>query len=672
MWVLVAAAVLLQHCVADESLDLLVFAHVDHGLHQTISSAPKDNFIGSMLSIFKTMNSSYAACLVISKQQWRNLQAKSRFPNVCGSIGYINPEPVSLIWTIKTYPNILLHIIYLDLPFLDYSCSSAKLIISDAMYCGRRSHWFWYSRTSSITVHLQQHITLHGDTGFVATYFAIVVKPLDARGKEHRLIEFDHDVWMNTSSPLQFFSQNNQYDEAKFTWHVLVMFSKFIEFSIESSDEYQVYDGPGPLSPVLYNAKRSSAFHLYLEQDSPHLILHYTSVMQTLLTTDQHVVLSSHPNRNIVHGYRVRGRNKVLRINFLSIYFNEMLTDFPYKCLFGGLWYSTYNAYFSVCETDWKEEVIYHVTDRRHPDDYDAHIRIFIILYGSYAYGKVIMSLESNMESCYNRDTPASQLAFHLFPGCNQVSYVLPHNEYPTKTFKLVSGPVNLKVQILPLIYELYKLQLNITVSDSDILGLSRITYTYVIGTHAYLRYQNSDRVFLSNIQGNDISTWRLAIIKFIRRALCDYEHAFNGYLSLPGTQMVTLYPYESKCRCGVDGHLQYNVDIVSIDNNINVGVLFSETCASDCQQCNVTFTEYNEKYDTLFVHSFTSFPAYFDNIHSNSSVQINITVASNCKKCPLWVVVTGGWNGYWQQNFHLSSLKREEIDSQRNFNPER
>ena len=373
-----------------------------------------------------------------------------------------------------------------------------------------------------------------------------------------------------------------------------------------------------------------------------------------------------------MHGYRVSGRNKVLRINFLSIYFNEMLTVFIYKCLFGGLWYATYKAYFSVCETDWKEDVIYHLTDRSHPDDYDAHIRIFIILYGSYAYGKVIMSLESNMESCYNRDTPASQLAFHLFPGCNQVSYVLPHNDYPTKTSKLVSGPVDLKVQILPLIYELYKIQLNITVSNSNIIGLSRITYTYVIGTHAYLRYQNSDRVFLSDIQGNHIATWRLAIIKFIRRALCDYEHAFNGYLSLPGTQMVTLYPYKFKCRCGVDGHLQYNVDIVSIDNNINVGVLFSETCASDCQHGNVTFTEYNEKYDTLFVHSFTSFPAYFDNIHSNSSVQININVASNCKKCPLWVVVTDGWNGYWQQIFHSSSLKREEIHSQRNFNPER
>ena len=239
--------------------------------------------------------------------------------------------------------------------------------------------------------------------------------------------------------------------------------------------------------------------------------------------------------------------------------------------------------------------------------------------------------------------------------------------------FQLIqSGPVSLNVQVLPLIYDIYKVQANITVSDSDILRLNRTTYTNIIGTVAYLTYQNPDRFFLNDIQGNHLTTWRLAIIKFIRRALCDYEHAFNGYLPLPGTEMVTLYPYGSRCRCGVDGHLQYNVDIVSIANNINVGVLFSETCASDCQHGNVTFTEYKEKYDTLFVHSFTSFPAYWDNVHSNSSVQININVASNCKKCPLWVVVTGRWSGYRQQNSHLSSLRREEINSQSMFHPAR
>ena len=670
MWLLVAAVVLLQHCAAHESPNLLLSAHVDHGLHQTVSSAPKDNFIGSMLSIFKTMNSSYAACRVISKQQWRNLQAKTRFPNVCGSIGYINPEPVSLIWTIKTYPNVLLHIIYFNLKFLDNSCSLAKLIISDAMYCGRRSNWSWLSRTNSITVHLQQHITLLGSTGFVATYSAMIAKPLDARGIEHRLVE-TNEVWMNASIPLQFYSSNKQYDEAKFSWHVLAIFNKFIEYSVESIHEYQVYDGPGPLSPVLHNAKRSSAFHLYLEQDSPNLILHYTSVMQTLFSTDQHVVLSSHPNRNIVYGYDVRGRNKVLRINFLSIYFNEILTDFPYKCLFGGLWYSTYNAYFSVCETNWKEEVIYHLTDTRHTDDYQPHSFILVILYGSYAYGKVTMSVHSNIESCFTRKTTTSQFALDLYPRCNQIAYLMPPSSFIM--FELIqSGPVSLKVQLLPLMYDILKLQLNITVSDSDILGLNRVTHTDVIGTHAYLRYQNPDRFLLNATQGNHITTWLLAIIKFIRRALCDYEHAFDGYLSLPGTQVVTLYPYSSRCRCGVDGHLQYNVDIVSIDNNINVGVLFSETCASDCQHGNVTFTEYNEKYDTLFVHSFTSIPAYWDNIHSNSSVRINITVASNCKKCPLWVVVTGGSSGFWLQNSHLSLLKREEIYSQRVFHPAR
>ena len=83
MWVLVAVVLLhSQHCVADDPRDLALFAHLDHVLHQTIYSVPRDNIIISMVSVFSTMKVSHAACLVISKQQWRNVQVKSRFPTI--------------------------------------------------------------------------------------------------------------------------------------------------------------------------------------------------------------------------------------------------------------------------------------------------------------------------------------------------------------------------------------------------------------------------------------------------------------------------------------------------------------------------------------------------------------------------------------------------------------
>ena len=121
MLALVAAVLFLHHpsyCTADDgSGDHLLFALVDHVLHQTIYSLPRNNFKESMMPVFETINSSFVACLVTSKQQWRQLQEKSQFPKICGSIGYTEAEPVSLIWTIDTYFGVFMNVTYLMLPF---------------------------------------------------------------------------------------------------------------------------------------------------------------------------------------------------------------------------------------------------------------------------------------------------------------------------------------------------------------------------------------------------------------------------------------------------------------------------------------------------------------------------------------------------------------------------
>ena len=577
---------------------------------------------------------------------------------------------MSLVWSIETAFDVLLNITYLELPFLGIGCPSARLIIiymTNVALCGRRSHLAWHV-TSKITVYLQQDITVPGSTGFVATYAAMVLPNMDALGIAYCMVQSDGQ-WLNTSLQL-----NGRYGvKPDFSWHVVVLFDKLIEFSIESSDNYQVYDGPGPLSPVLHNKKQSSAFHLYVVQHSPHLTLHYTSLLQTSFSSVQQVVLYSQPLRNTVYSYQVKGGNKAVRISFLSIHSNEILTDFPVKCLFGGFFVHDIRSVtlLDVCEADWKEEVLYHLTEEKLDDD-DIYVLIFVILFGGYTDGKIAISVESSMESCYVRAT-ASPPIYDLYPGCNQFEFVKASHEFLSEVFEIAqSGPVDLKVHILPTIYELYNIQLNTTVSDSHILGLDRVTYTDITGTQAHLSYQNPTRFVVKEIQGTYFTTWRFTIIQIIRRAVCAYEHSFNAYVSLPGTQMVTLYPYNSKCRCGVDGHIEYRADIVSTDNNINVGILFSERCASGCHHGNITFTEYNAQYDTLFVHRFTSFPAYMDNIHSNSSLQINLNIETHCKSCPPWIVTTKAHRSSLQKNFQSLSFKRRETESQRIIYPSR
>ena len=662
------------HCAArDDPGTYPLFTHLDQILHQTVFSSPRDNFINSMLSVSKSINTSYAACLVTSKQQWENLHEKSHFPNICGSIGYTEAEPVSITWTVQTNFGVLLNVTYLNIPFLDLQCPFARLFIGSVVttkICGHRSNWVIFDPTN-ITVHLQQDITLPGSTGFVATYVAEITRDNKALGVAYTMFEIDGH-WSNTSTPM--LDYVNKYHETKCSWHVVVTFNRVIEFSIESSDEYLIYDGPGPLSPVLRNAKQSTAFHLYIVQQSPNLFLQYTSLEQTSFSTQNHVVLSSHPNRNVVYGYQVRGGGKALRISFLSIHSHDFfLKEFPSKCLFGGLFVYNNRMVLNVCQTKWKEEVLIHLTDKRFPDD--LHMVIFVALYGSYIDGTVALSIKSTMESCYPRNPIADPSKFQIYEGCNQFVYRLTYFNYMSKNVDLArSGPVDIKVHILPLMHDVYKIQLNITVSDSNILGLNRTTYTDIVGTQAKLSYQNPNQFVLHEIQGNELSTWRIAIIQFIRKALCDFGHAYrNRYLSLPATQIVTLYPYHARCQCSVDGHTQYNVDIVSTAINIYVVIVFNGSkCASDCQHSNVTFTEYNMQFDTLIVHSFTSIPLLWDNVHSNNSVKIHIAVDNDCKSCALWVFVKPGFRANYQQTFRSSSLVSEVIKTKRMIFPAR
>ena len=564
---------------------------------------------------------------------------------------------------------------------MDKDCNFAKPLIFTAslelysVLCGSRYYWGMFTE-DNITVHLQQDIAFPWGTGFVATYTAMVLPGVDAIGiPETAYIMYDFsniqgNKTIARAAPRSHYSSHYDHDKI-FSWQVIVEVNKVITFSIKSDVKYEVYDGPGPLSPKLHHAKQSSAFYLFLIQHSPELSLQYKSVMHTSFSIKQHVVLNSHPDRNIVYGYQVRREPTTLRISFLSIHTTELK---PYeRCSYaGGFFIFNVNGSIEVCGTTWKEEVLYHLADRT--QKYDQQWLIFVILYGGYIEGTVILSVESNMKSCvFNSKDHAEPAAFYLHAGCNQFVYLIRHDYLHSQIFEHPrSGPIGLKVHTLPLMHTFYNFQLNITVSDSDILGFNKITYTRIVGTHAQLRYQNPKRFVLKEIQGYHFTTWRLVIIQLIREALCDYEHAFGGYLSLPGTQMVTLYPFDLRCKCGVDGHSQYNVDIASTGYNIHVALLFKSSCAPACHHGHIEFTEYNAQLDILIVHNFTSFPVYWSNIHTNNSVRIKMRVVDSCRSCPLWVIIAPGWRGKWNQYFHFSALTRDELKVHKIIHPTR
>ena len=628
----------------------------------------------SMTLVFKTINT-FDACLVTSKEQWKHILGSSHFPKICGSIGYVKAEPVSLIWSLETDSAVLLNVTYLELPYLGLGCPSTRLIISarrDAMYCGRRSHWEVYA-PNSIIVCLQQYIALQWSSGFVATYFSVDIASIYNVGKKYRL-ESAPGAWYVKTTPL-FHSHNGSHNVApEFSWHFVTNIYKVIHFKVENNTECQIYDGPGRLSPVLHDANQSSAFHLYVVQSSPRLMLEYSTAMQTSFSNKQQVVLYSHPNRNIVCGYQVKESNTALRISFLSIHSREIITDVVKKCFFGGLFISNFKNVLDVCDTNWNKEVYIYLTDERYRDGVAQRL-IFAIMYGSYIDGKVAIAIESASEHCeYKEHLPGSS-HFDVDAGCNQLLYTVPYklNSYFSPMFRFPrSGPVDLKIHLLPFIYDLFDIQLNITVRDSNILGFDRIIRTDIVEARAHLHYQNPDQFIVREIQGSYFSTWLLAIITFTRKALCNFRHSFHEYLSLPDTQMITLNPYESRCSLTVDGLTEYNIAIVATNNNINVAVSFNEQCATDCQNGKISFTEYSTVYDALIIHNFASFPAFWENIHTNNSVQMNIRVSHSCRSCTLWVVVGPGERARWQHNLHLSPQKREKIKPHRLLHPTR
>ena len=508
---------------------------------------------------------------------------------------------------------------------------------------------------SNIIVRLQQGTTLLPGMGFVAMYSAMDGMCRINPDTVHRLFEGDGSGVNYTQVIYDYYKQDVV---SQYIWHILVAPNKLIEFKVEADRERRIYDGPGPLSPVLYNSTRSSAYHLYIATQNPDIVLKYNSVEHTLFSTDKSVLHSSVLGKNIVHVYKVKGGTFGLRINFLSIHSHNIDSDIPMRCMFGGLflYIYKYNSTFEVpiCDTDWKEEVFFHLTDEIvYPNL--ANSQIIIILYDGYTSGKVALSVEST-EPCYFF---VEGLGMH---GCQYHYALTPDGQLYWSYNFLSPGPLNLNVHILPALYNLHDVRFNISVMDANMLGIYNTIRTDYVGTHINIPYQNPTSVIIKEIHRHQFTTWRIAILKFTRMAVCDHKHINQKYHYLKGAQQVTMQPFLSGCQIVMDGHLQYSVVIVASDTNINVALKFTDSCKAECHEGNITVIEYNLQYDRLIVHRFKSFPVLWDNIHSMNTVFINMTVTDNCKRCPVWIVSIPGWQHPWFETVKRSSnIKKSE-----------
>ena len=634
----------------------VLFTYFDDTIQQAIHSSSKLDFIENIHSIYKSWHKWYTACLVTSLQEWTKIKVASRLPNMCGNFGYMKTHPVSLVWVIKKLHRsvgILLNITHMDLPFGGDGCQFGNITINGNIYCGRKSHWV-VCMDGDVTVRLQQGTTLLPGMGFVAMYSAMDGKCRVMPDTVHRLLEVNSTWWSNYTQMI--YNYHKQDIASQYIWHIVVMYNKLIEFNVDSDQDCKVYDGPGPLSPVLCNSSRSSAYHLYIATQKPNIVLKYASVERTLFSTDKSVLYSSVLGKNTVYAYEVRGGTFGVRISFLSIHSYSIVSDFPMRCSFGGLFLYSYknNNTFKIpiCDTDWKEEVFLHLTDELLYGK-TGHYHVLLVLYDGYTRGSVSLSVEA-VEPCYI----IYANAVHML-GC-QFLFKLSPSDQLTFSYNFTSvGPVDLKVHVVPVIYHLYNTRVNVSVVDSSIFGLNNTIHTDIVGPHKTFHYQNPSLFIVKEILGHQFRTWRIAILRFKRTAVCDHKHINQIYHYLKGTQKVTMQPFHSGCQCVVDGHRQYLVDIIVPGSNINIALRFRDHCEVECYQGNITVREYNRQYDRLIEHTFKSFPVVLDNIHSINSIQINMTVTDNCTTCPLWIASFPGWQLTWFEAAKLSSSMR-------------
>ena len=683
---LMIVLLLLYQCpssVSEESAKRVIFAHFDNVLQQAVQSDQPLNSIRGMYGVFDNIKASYAACLIASRAEWEVLHSASRFPELCMGLGYTDGHMTSLVWTIHSLHRnvgIQLNMTYLNLPFLGAGCPLANVTIrssQEEIYCGRKKGVIIFTKTSMM-VGYKQGIRLRSHGGFVAVYTAHKKFTRVNFGNVHMLYRDDRVILNKTGINYVPCGWSCDVPKMKHVWQVVASPNMKIAFYLACYGSCHVYDGPGPLSPVL-PGRLTSAYHLYIvagaDVKGTGDMLYYTSIQHTTFDSEKHVSFPSlRAGKNIVFRYVVNSGNNVLKIKYLKLSYNEISSTFPVRCLYGGLFvYSTFRRQvfdkLEICETE-LHDVEYQLTDSHLFDRYagksEAHFHVFVIMFGGYTTGRVLLTIDS--DSCYVYDGKFGNEEVRdvvLSYGCSQFAFTtLPEQTVRLNTTLLQQqGPITVLLNVIPLMYTLADSDLILKVNNSDLFGLNVTNIGYDIGPKSRFLFTNPSKFELAEQnEKNYFQTVRFTILKFFLHSLCALgDWPRHHTVHVLGIKHITINPIQFRCTVAINGHTLYQADIVALDNYVDFIITIDRTCSSRCFQGNTTFREYSHQTDRLLVQKFTAFPVYCSNIHSKGSLEIDILVSPECADCPLHITTYPSWHTSWFSAIEMSVLHKDK-----------
>ena len=624
----------------------VVIAHFDLAIKKTIQDNYNSDLRTELTYLFNDFSKVFSSCVIKSRKLWCSLSHHKSLMHLCGSFGYTDPYSAFLVWTVQQqHPSTGISLIFLqiNLPYLGLNCFFANITISSKpgeFFCGRKSNWTIYSNLD-LVITLKQGFELYEYSGFIATYYAVDHHIIMNIGKEHHFsIIGEHEIYFSS----QLFGMRG--NKLMNTWHICGNPYMLITVIGTFNEKCVLYDGPGKLSPIIRkeNYTETTGYHLYIQQQSATLSIQYKFIFNLNFQTGDTIDLKSSSTMNTIYGHEINQDDIAFWIKHLSIHSTEILSNFPERCLYGGLFIYARNKESNVftelikfCETDINDDFLYQIPNY-HAQNFVANL--YVVMYASYCSGSVVAGIKNRKCNKYKKNDiigpGCNQIEIRLWPNDNlKVNILTPFNSYP----------ITFSIHILSLIYNVYTLPVTVSIIDSDLFRIIYHLHTYFVVDKAQGQFDNPRLIrILYDADGKIWSGEHVLKLDFIIQLFC--TNTKNGIYNAIGNSALSSVSMEIgayMCILSLSGYHQYKVALRSISLiHIELHVMFKENdCQVKCSNTSVNITEYNKMADALYVHHFFSVPFTWSNAHSKHSAIVTIEIENEkCLHCSVTITV--------------------------------
>ena len=374
---------LVRTAIDAEQTQPITFTYLDDILHRALEEE-YPNLYQNLNSLQRNIHHRIRHCLITTLQKWiindaENSDAgpKRKQSNICGAIAYYQPTATLRKWKIQvSRPDvgILLNVKYINLPYFALDCYYANIQLGlQSVYCGKITNLLHFFE-DFLRVTFHQKSDLYSGTGFFATY-QVMDKSFFQKAYVYQRIYQLSSINLSTELLLPRLI-NNTFPRV---WKFVAQRNQRIKFKV--SHGCIIHDGPGPLSPViLRNELLTTSYHLFIIQTNESFHLEYQAIKKIDLKPLKDFVLESSLYRNSVHGFKVNPGAYALTIHFLSIHSQEVVNDFPVRCLYGGLFIQSNvnnTNFLEMCETDINREFQYQISNQNYAGPIDIYFITF-------------------------------------------------------------------------------------------------------------------------------------------------------------------------------------------------------------------------------------------------------------------------------------------------------